>query len=52
VLCIFLITQDLKKKPKLREKYAVADEWVLPFEVVPIIDIPGFGDAAAQVSRQ
>lgn len=40
-------SQDLKKKPKLREKYGVADEWVLPFEVVPIIDIPGFGNASA-----
>ncbi|KAG2427994.1 hypothetical protein HXX76_011980 [Chlamydomonas incerta] len=39
--------QDLKKKPKLREKYGVADEWVLPFEVIPIIDIPGFGNQAA-----
>ncbi len=39
--------QDLKKKPKLREKYGVADEWVLPFEVVPIIDIPGFGNTSA-----
>ncbi|EFJ52544.1 hypothetical protein VOLCADRAFT_103034 [Volvox carteri f. nagariensis] len=38
---------DLKKKPKLREKYGVHDEWVLPFEVIPIIDIPGFGDTAA-----
>eukprot|EP00878_Enallax_costatus_P006705 GHUV01007030.1.p1 GENE.GHUV01007030.1~~GHUV01007030.1.p1 ORF type:complete len:1031 (+),score=336.93 GHUV01007030.1:253-3345(+) len=41
--------QDLKKKPKLREKYNIADEWVMPFEVIPIIDIPGFGDVAAQV---
>lgn len=41
--------QDLKKKPKLREKYGIADEWVMPFEVIPIIDIPGFGDCAAQV---
>jgi leucyl-tRNA synthetase len=40
--------QDLKKKPKLREKYGVKDEWVLPYEVIPIIDIPGFGDKAAQ----
>lgn len=39
---------DLKKKPKLREKYGVKDEWVLPFEVIPIIDIPGFGDTAAK----
>ncbi|GBF91225.1 hypothetical protein Rsub_03545 [Raphidocelis subcapitata] len=40
---------DLKKKPKLREKYGVKDEWVLPYEIIPIIDIPGFGDRAAQV---
>ncbi|GFR47083.1 hypothetical protein Agub_g8770 [Astrephomene gubernaculifera] len=38
---------DLKKKPKLREKYGVKDEWVMPFEVIPIIDIPGFGNMAA-----
>ncbi|GIL94940.1 hypothetical protein Vretimale_1053 [Volvox reticuliferus] len=38
---------DLKKKPKLREKYGVKDEWVLPFEVIPIIEIPGFGNTAA-----
>ena len=24
---------DLKRKPKLREKYGVADEWVVPYEV-------------------
>jgi len=46
---VCLLPQDLKKKPKLREKYSVADEWVLPYEVIPIIDIPGFGDQAAQV---
>lgn len=39
--------QDLKKKPKLREKYNVKDEWVLPFEVIPIIEIPDFGNMAA-----
>ena len=25
------------------------DEWVLPYEVLPIIDIPGFGTTSAQV---
>ncbi|KAK9806349.1 hypothetical protein WJX72_010942 [[Myrmecia] bisecta] len=39
---------DLKKKDKLREKFGVKDEWVLPFEIIPIIDIPGFGDRAAE----
>ncbi|CAI7866339.1 unnamed protein product, partial [Closterium sp. NIES-54] len=28
-------------------KFNVKDEWVLPFEVIPIINIPEFGDAAA-----
>jgi leucyl-tRNA synthetase len=31
----------------LRAKYNVTDEMVFPFEVVPIIDIPEYGDAAA-----
>jgi leucyl-tRNA synthetase len=39
---------DLKNKPKLREKYGIEDHMVLPYEVIPIIDIPGFGNAAAQ----
>lgn len=39
---------DLKNKPKLREKFGIEDSMVLPFEVIPIIDIPGFGTAAAQ----
>lgn len=40
--------QDLKNKPKLREKYGIKDDWVLPYDVVPIIDIPGLGTAAAE----
>lgn len=43
----YMALQDLKKKPKLREKYHVKDEWVLPFEVIPIIEIPGYGNMAA-----
>lgn len=40
--------KDLKSKPKLREKFGINDDWVLPFDVLPIIDIPGLGTAAAQ----
>ena len=38
---------DLKKKKPLREKYGITDEMVLPFEPIPIIDIPGLGNLAA-----
>jgi len=39
--------RDLKNKQPFREKYGVTDEMVLPFDPVPIIDIPGFGDLSA-----
>ncbi|BDA46666.1 Leucine-tRNA ligase, cytoplasmic [Coccomyxa sp. Obi] len=39
---------DLKKKEPMRKKFGVKDEWVLPYEVIPIINIPGYGDRAAQ----
>lgn len=40
---------DLKKKPALREKYNISDEMVLPFEPIPVVDIPGYGNLAAVV---
>ena len=38
---------DLKEKAALREKFSLRDEWVLPFEPIPIINTPGFGDLPA-----
>ena len=43
----FAALRDLKNKPALREKYGIEDHMVMPFEVVEIIDIPGFGKQAA-----
>jgi leucyl-tRNA synthetase len=40
--------QDLKEKPDLRKKFGVADEWVLPYEAVPILDVEGYGSLCAQ----
>jgi len=31
----------------LREKYNVEEEWCMPFEPIPIINIPEFGNLAA-----
>ncbi|XP_034540125.1 leucine--tRNA ligase, cytoplasmic [Notolabrus celidotus] len=39
--------RDIKKKQALREKYGIEDKMVLPFEPIPIIEIPGFGNLSA-----
>jgi leucyl-tRNA synthetase len=44
----YIALQDLKKKPALREKYGIKDEWVMPFEIIPIIEIPYVKDNAPE----
>uniref|UniRef100_A0A8D8W9F9 leucine--tRNA ligase n=1 Tax=Cacopsylla melanoneura TaxID=428564 RepID=A0A8D8W9F9_9HEMI len=38
---------DLKKKPPFREKYRVTDEMVLPYDPLPIIQVPEYGNLCA-----
>jgi leucyl-tRNA synthetase len=37
----------LQDKPDFRAKYDITDDMVIPFEVVPIISIEGYGEASA-----
>uniref|UniRef100_A0A915I6H1 leucine--tRNA ligase n=1 Tax=Romanomermis culicivorax TaxID=13658 RepID=A0A915I6H1_ROMCU len=45
-LPMLTIKEDKGTGP-LREKFHILDEMVLPFEPVPIIDVPGFGNLCA-----
>lgn len=38
---------DLKNKAPLRQKFNIADDMVLPFEPIPIIEVPEFGNLSA-----
>lgn len=43
----FAALRDLKQKESLRKKYGIKDEMVIPFEPIPILEIPGLGKLAA-----
>lgn len=43
----YVALRELKNKPEWRVQYKITAEMVEPYEVVPIIEIPGYGDQAA-----
>jgi leucyl-tRNA synthetase len=44
----YVALKELKDKPLWREKFGITAEMVEPFEVVPIINIEGYGDKSAE----
>jgi len=44
----FAMLNDLKTKEKVRKELNVEEAWVKDFEPIPIIEIPGYGNMAAQ----
>ena len=45
----YVCLRDWKTRKNWRDQYQIKDEWVMPFEVVPVIEIPDseFGNASA-----
>ena len=44
----FIAFQELVTSPGMRVMYGVKDEWVLPFKVIPVINVPGYGNETAK----
>ncbi|EDR29663.1 leucyl-tRNA synthetase, cytoplasmic, putative [Entamoeba dispar SAW760] len=46
----YMNVYTLKNKPEYRKKMGVADEWVMPFELIEICEIPEMGRRAAETA--
>lgn len=44
----YIALKNLQDKPEFAAKYNITPEMVMPFQVVPIIEIPGYGNASAE----
>ena len=44
----YVSLKALQDKPDFAAKYGITPEMTVPFEVVPIINIPGYGDTSAK----
>uniref|UniRef100_A0A0D9WE92 leucine--tRNA ligase n=1 Tax=Leersia perrieri TaxID=77586 RepID=A0A0D9WE92_9ORYZ len=44
----FIAFQELVKNQDFRVACEVKDEWIFPFEAIPIINVPGFGNKSAE----
>ena len=44
----FIAFQELVTSPGMRVMYGVKDEWILPFKVIPVINVPGYGNETAK----
>eukprot|EP00595_Chromulina_sp_UTEXLB2642_P000144 CAMPEP_0196761076 /NCGR_PEP_ID=MMETSP1095-20130614/182_1 /TAXON_ID=96789 ORGANISM="Chromulina nebulosa, Strain UTEXLB2642" /NCGR_SAMPLE_ID=MMETSP1095 /ASSEMBLY_ACC=CAM_ASM_000446 /LENGTH=963 /DNA_ID=CAMNT_0042110147 /DNA_START=335 /DNA_END=3226 /DNA_ORIENTATION=+ len=45
----YVALKEFKEKPLWREKFGITDEMVIPFDVVPVVFIDGYGDKSAEV---
>ncbi len=48
----YIWLEQWRNKPDFRAKYNIKDEMVMPFEVIPIIEVPELGNIAAQTACQ
>jgi len=43
----YMCLEELKRKPAFRQKFNISDEKVMPYNIIPIINVPSVGNTAA-----